>query len=78
MKQYILSNNAVEMIDTIRSNYGAVKAGICDAFADTVFQAVSNGQRESSWRTLTALQEYTHLVDCLTQSDKELRANENH
>lgn len=76
MRQFLLCDNAVKLIDTMRSNYGAVKADICNAFADTVFQATSGNDRNAYWRTLTALQEYTHLVDCLTKTDNELQANE--
>lgn len=76
MKQSLLSNNAVEVIETMRSNYGAVKADLCDAFADAVFNAVSGNRRKGSWRILTALQEYAHLIDCLTLSDTELGDND--
>lgn len=63
------------MIDTMRSNYGAVKADICNAFTDTVFHATSSNNRNAYWRTLTQLQEYSHLVDCLTKTDEEVNNN---
>lgn len=75
MSQYILSENAVKMIEAMRENKDNCKASLCDAFADTVFNAVSGDQRQGCWRILTALQEYTHLIDCLTSSDSEINNN---
>jgi len=76
MKQFLLSNNAVEMIAAIRENLDKEKAFLCDTFSDVVFQAVNGTDKDASWRTLTALQEYTHLINCLTMSDGELMTAE--
>lgn len=60
--QFILSEDATAMIEALRNGKSEYKASICDAFADVVFY----GSKETSWRTLTTLQEYTHLIDVLT------------
>lgn len=73
MKQYILSNNAVAMIESMRENIDREKSFLCDVFADVVFQASSGTDRNAAWRTLIAIQEYAHLIDCLTKADNELK-----
>lgn len=78
MKQYLLSNNATSLIEAIRENTDAYKSTICDAFADEVFNAISGtmSQRAASWRVLTQLQEYSHLIDCLSLTDSRLDGEE--
>lgn len=73
MKQYLLSNNATQMIEVIRENIDREKAFLCDVFADVVFQASASTNRNAAWRTLIAIQEYSHLMDCLTKTDNELK-----
>lgn len=78
MKQFLLSNNAVEMIEAMRENADSFKATLCDAFADEVFNAISGmkSQRNASWRVLAQLQEYSHLIDSLTLTDSRLDGDE--
>lgn len=66
MKQFLLPPDAVALIETLRENTANVKSSICDAFANTVFNASAVSSRPAAWQVLTTLQEYAHLIDALT------------
>lgn len=73
MKQIMLSPDSVAMIEAIREDKNRVKSSLCDVFADVVFQAASSTNRNDSWRTLIAIQEYSHLIDCLSKTDEKIQ-----
>jgi len=67
--QHLLSDNANELVNAIRGNRDGVKASICDAFANVAFLC---GDGKEAWQVMQTLQEYTHLVNALSCTDKEL------
>jgi len=72
MKGVLLSDNAAVMVEDIRNNWTKVKADICDAFADEVYNSVTYSNTAHCWRVLSRLQEYAHLIDCLVKTDKQI------
>lgn len=66
MKQFILSNDAVAMIEAIRTNKHEIKGRLCDAFCDLIFMIENVEDFSSVFPAMKILQEYSHLVDALS------------
>jgi len=85
MEKRVLLRRLEYLLDKLRSDIEydinkVIESGCVDIeqadndykLPEAVFHAVSGTNKNAAWHTLTALQEYSHLIDCLTKADNQL------
>lgn len=71
MKQHLLSNDAVAMIDTVKQQRYEIKSRICDALCDIISLTDFANDAIIPKNALIVLQEYAHLIDMLCNENTE-------